>query len=374
GGKAGDRRRQRSVARRARERPHQHGEARRRGRLSGGERRARREVFRRRRGPRARRRRGWPGADRTDDQRSRAGRRSGRAGPASRADRRRPVGRPGNARGSGEIRGGQAVNALELHGIVKRFGPVTALDGVSLAMAPGEVLALVGENGAGKSTLVSVTCGLYRADAGTVSAFGRRLPSGDPRAAIDAGIGVVYQHFMLAGPLTVWENAVLGREPRRLGFIDRRRSRREVAEVAARFGLAIDVEARVETLSVAAQQRVEIVKQLWRGARALILDEPTALLSPQESAGLMRTVRALAAEGRAVLCISHKLREVLAVADRIAVIRRGNILRAAAPRSGTDTAALADLMMGGAPAVVARSSPSRMLPQPGIVLRARELT
>jgi len=266
------------------------------------------------------------------------------------------------------------VNALELHGIVKRFGPVTALDGVSLAMAPGEVLALVGENGAGKSTLVSVACGLYRADAGTVSAFGRQLPPADPRAAIDAGIGVVYQHFMLVGPLTVWENAVLGREPRRLGFIDRRRSRREAADVAARLGLAIDVDARVETLSVAAQQRVEILKQLWRGARALILDEPTALLSPQESAELMRTVRALAAEGRAVLFISHKLREVLAVADRIAVIRRGNILRAAAPRSRTDTAALADLMMGGAPAVVARSSPSRMLPQPGIVLRARELT
>ena len=265
------------------------------------------------------------------------------------------------------------MNALELHGIVKRFGPVTALDGVSLAIAPGEVLALVGENGAGKSTLVSVACGLYRADAGTVSAFGRQLPPADPRAAIDAGIGVVYQHFMLVGPLTVWENAILGREPRRLGLIDRRRSRREVADVAARLGLAIDVDARVETLSVAAQQRVEILKQLWRGARALVLDEPTALLSPQESAELMRTVRALAAEGRAVLFISHKLREVLAVADRIAVIRRGKILRVA-PRSGTDIAALADLVMGGAPATVARSSPAPMPPQPGIALRAFELT
>ena len=265
------------------------------------------------------------------------------------------------------------MNALELHGIVKRFGPVAALDGVSLAMLPGEVLALVGENGAGKSTLVSVACGLYRADAGTVSAFGRQLPPGDPRAAIDAGIGVVYQHFMLVGPLTVWENAVLGREPRRLGFIARRRSRREVAGVAAKLGLAVDIDARVETLSVAAQQRVEILKQLWRGARALILDEPTALLSPQESAELMRTVRALAVEGRAVLFISHKLREVVAVADRIAVIRRGKMLQVA-PRSATDTAALADLVMGGAPAVLARSSPSPVPPQPGIALRARELT
>jgi general nucleoside transport system ATP-binding protein len=266
------------------------------------------------------------------------------------------------------------VNALELQGIVKRFGPVTALDGVSLAMAPGEVLALVGENGAGKSTLVSVACGLYRADAGTVSAFGRQLPPGDPRGAIEAGIGVVYQHFMLVGPLTVWENAVLGREPSRFGFIDRRRSRSEVAEVARKLALAIDVDARVETLSVAAQQRVEILKQLWRGARALILDEPTALLSPQESLELMRTVRALAAEGRAVLFISHKLREVLAVADRIAVMRRGKVLSAAAPRSGTDTAALTGLVMGGAPAVAGRSLATRMPPRPEIALRARELT
>jgi simple sugar transport system ATP-binding protein len=252
------------------------------------------------------------------------------------------------------------VSALELSGIVKRFGPVTALDGVSLAVGPGEVLALVGENGAGKSTLVSVACG-------------RHLPPGDPRVAIDAGIGVVYQHFMLVGPLTVWENVVLGREPRRFGFIERRRSRTEVAGVARKLGLAIDVDARVDTLSVAAQQRVEILKQLWRGARVLILDEPTALLSPQESLELMRTVRALAAEGRAVLFISHKLREVLAVADRIAVIRRGRILRVA-PRAGTDTAGLADLVMGGSSAAAFRSGAPRVQPQREIALRARELT
>ena len=236
---------------------------------------------------------------------------------------------------------------LELSGIVKRFGGVAAVDGVSLSVAAGEVLALVGENGAGKSTLVSVACGLYRADAGSVRALGRELPAGDPRAAIDAGIGVVYQHFMLVGPLTVWENVVLGREPRRFGALDSGRARREVAAAAERFGLPVDVDAPVETLSVGAQQRVEIVKQLWRGARVLILDEPTAVLSPREADELVRAVRALAADGRAVIFISHKLREVLAAADRIAVLRRGRLVQVT-ERSGASAAQLAEAVMGKA--------------------------
>ena len=235
--------------------------------------------------------------------------------------------------------------ALELSGVVKKFGGVAAVDGVSLEVAAGEVLALVGENGAGKSTLISVACGLYRADSGTVRAFGRELPPGDPRAAIDAGIGVVYQHFMLVGPLTVWENVVLGREPRRLGFLDAARARREVAEAAARFGLALDVDARIETLGVGAQQRVEIVKQLWRGARVLILDEPTAVLAPREAEELGRTVRALAADGRGVVFISHKLREVMAVADRVAVLRRGKLVQTTA-RAQTSVGQLAEAVMG----------------------------
>ncbi|HUJ25138.1 MAG TPA: ABC transporter ATP-binding protein [Myxococcales bacterium] len=237
--------------------------------------------------------------------------------------------------------------ALELSSIVKRFGGVAAVDGVSLAVAPGEVLALVGENGAGKSTLISVACGLYRADSGEVRAFGRELPRGDPRKAIEAGIGVVYQHFMLVGPLAVWENVVLGREPRRFGALDAGRARREVAQAAERFGLAVDVDAEVSGLSVAAQQRVEIVKQLWRGARVLILDEPTAVLSPREADELVRTVRALAADGRAVVFISHKLREVLAVADRIAVLRRGRLVQVT-PRQGATAAQLAEAVMGRA--------------------------
>jgi simple sugar transport system ATP-binding protein len=235
------------------------------------------------------------------------------------------------------------VSALELSGIVKRFGEIVAVDGVSLSLEPGEVLALVGENGAGKSTLVSVACGLHAPDAGRVRAFGRDLPPGNPRAAIEAGLGAVYQHFMLIGPLTVWENAVLGREPRRFGFIDRRRARDEVAETARRFGLALDLDARVEQLGVAAQQRVEIVKQLWRGARVLILDEPTAVLSPPESAQLIATARSLASGGRSVLFISHKLREVLQVADRIAVLRRGRLVQLT-PRSQTTAPSLATSM------------------------------
>ena len=240
------------------------------------------------------------------------------------------------------------MSGLALSHLSKRFGPVVALEEVSLELKAGEVLALVGENGAGKSTLVSVASGLYAADSGTVHAFGQELPRGDPRAAIDAGIGVVHQHFMLAAPLLAWENVVLGREPRRWGFIDRARARSEVAEVAAKFSLPVDVDAKAGQLSVAAQQRLEIVKQLWRGAQVLILDEPTALLAPPEAQRLVRSIRGLAAGGRAILFISHKLREVLAAADRIAVLRRGRLVQVT-PRAQADTTQLTEAVMGSLP-------------------------
>ena len=252
----------------------------------------------------------------------------------------------------------QAAPALALSSITKRFGAFTAVDRVSLAVAPGEVLALVGENGAGKSTLIQVASGLYRADEGTVEAHGLALAPGDPRAAIAAGIGVVHQHFMLIGPLPVWENVVLGQEPRRsgllgaLGAIDRERARAEVKAAAEKAGLQLDVDALVETLGVGAQQRVEIVKQLWRGARVLILDEPTAVLSPGEARELVATVRKLAAEGRSVIFISHKLPEVLAVSDRIAVLRRGKLVLTARAAE-TSAGLLAEAVMGVAASAAA---------------------
>jgi simple sugar transport system ATP-binding protein len=249
------------------------------------------------------------------------------------------------------------LSALELRGIVKRFGGVTAVDGVTLSLEPGEVLAVVGENGAGKSTLVGVACGVYRADAGSVRVLGRELAPGDPRAAIDAGLGAVYQDFMLVPPLRVWENVVLGREPRRLGMLDAARARREVADAAEGAGLRLEVDARVDALSVAAQQRVEIVKQLWRGARVLILDEPTSVLAPREIVGLLRTVRALAAGGRSVLFISHKLREVVAVADRIAVLRRGKLVQVSTV-SETSATRLAEAMIGAPEEPTPTSTPT----------------
>ena len=272
--------------------------------------------------------------------------------------------------------------ALELRGIVKRFGEIAAVDSVSLSIAPGEVVALIGENGAGKSTLVAVSSGLFRADSGIVRAFGAALKPGDPRAAIEAGIGVVHQHFMLVGPLRAWENVVLGREPRRWGAIDAARARAEAAETARRFGLAIDVDAAVETLSVAMQQRVEIVKQLWRGSRVLILDEPSAVLSPAEAQELRRVLRGLAAGGRAVLFISHKLREVLDVADRIAVLRKGRLVQVT-PRAEADVGQLTQAVMGVATAAsvaapisgAPRPRPTRIVSTPSdALLDVRDLS
>jgi len=263
------------------------------------------------------------------------------------------------------------LSALELRGIVKRFGGLAAVDGVTLSLEPGEVLAVIGENGAGKSTLAGVACGIYRADAGTVRVLGRELPPGDARAAIDAGLGAVYQDFMLAPPLRVWENIVLGREPRRLGVLDAARARREVAEAAEGAGLRLEVDARVDALSMAAQQRVEIVKQLWRGARVLILDEPTSVLAPGETDGLLRTVRALAASGRGVVFISHKLREVFAVADRIAVLRRGKLVQVT-PASQTSATRLAEAVMGGPEESTSTSTPTST-PNATARLVAREL-
>nr|MDA8194009.1 ATP-binding cassette domain-containing protein [Thermaerobacter sp.] len=173
---------------------------------------------------------------------------------------------------------------LEVSGITKRFGDLTANDNISFAVRAGQVLAILGENGAGKSTLMKVVSGFLRPDAGRVLVDGHPLPAGDPEAAIRAGIGMIHQHFMLIPRMTVLENLILGQEPRtRFGGIDRRRGEQLVRELADRFGMEIDPRRTVESLTVGEQQRIEIIKAFYRGAKILILDEPTALLTPQET-------------------------------------------------------------------------------------------
>ncbi|PWV63111.1 ABC transporter ATP-binding protein [Plasticicumulans acidivorans] len=234
---------------------------------------------------------------------------------------------------------------LRLRGIGKRFGPVIANADISLELARGEVLALLGENGAGKSTLVSILFGHYRADSGSIEAFGQPLPPGDPAAALAAGIGMVHQHFTLADNLTVLENILIGTEPLWQPFSRRRAALARIHDTAARFGLAVDPAARVARLSVGEKQRVEILKALYRGARVLILDEPTAVLTPQESSALFATLKELVAEGLSIIFISHKLDEVLAVSDRVAVLRGGRLVAERAVAE-TSKAELATLMVG----------------------------
>jgi general nucleoside transport system ATP-binding protein len=235
---------------------------------------------------------------------------------------------------------------VELRGITKRFPGVVAVDGVDLTVGAGEVLALLGENGAGKTTLMNVLFGLYRPDEGEILLDGAPLRARSPADAIAAGIGMVHQHFMLVPVFTVAENVMLGAEPAdALGRLDRGRARRQVQELSERYGLAVDPDATVEDLPVGVQQRVEILKALYRDARCLILDEPTAVLTPSEIDELMAIIRQLVADGRSVIFISHKLREVLDVADRIAVLRGGRNMGETSP-ADADVADLARMMVG----------------------------
>jgi simple sugar transport system ATP-binding protein len=252
---------------------------------------------------------------------------------------------------------------LRLTGITRRFGSLLANDGITLSLARGEVLALLGENGAGKSTLVSILFGHYVADAGTVEAFGAPLPPGDPAAALAAGIGMVHQHFTLADNLSVLDNVTIGVEPWWRPVSRRAAARAKLVELARRFGLAVDPDARVGELSIGERQRVEILKALYRDARILILDEPTAVLTPQESARLFDTLRAFVASGLSIVFISHKLGEVLAVSHRIAVLRQGR-LEAVLPAAGTDAERLAQLMVGR---TVERAQRGPLPPEPASV-------
>jgi len=213
--------------------------------------------------------------------------------------------------------------ALELRGISKRYGAVVANREVSLKVLRRSIHALVGENGAGKSTLMKIAYGNARADAGEIWIKGERIARHSVTQSIARGVGMVHQHFMLVGPLTVVENVVLGQEPRRAGLLDLGRAAAQIRALSQKFGLDVDPEARVEDLSVGQQQRIEIVKVLWRGCDVVILDEPTAVLTPAEVRDLFAVLRGLVQDGMTVVLITHKLDEVLALATRVTVMRRG---------------------------------------------------
>ena len=247
---------------------------------------------------------------------------------------------------------------LELQGITKRFGSLVANDHIDLVIEPGQIHALLGENGAGKTTLMNILYGLLHPDEGTILIDDQPVSFRSPGDAIKAGIGMVHQHFILVPVFTVAENVTLGAEPTRgLGLLDRRRARREVRELSERYGLNVDPDAYVEYLPVGTQQRVEIIKALRRDASVLILDEPTSVLTPGETEDLFRVIRELKAGGHSIVFISHKLKEVQAIADIITVIRRGRVV-GERPPTATD-AELAALMVGRPVELTVSKDPAR---------------
>ena len=234
---------------------------------------------------------------------------------------------------------------LEMTGIRKVFPGIVANDDVHLDVRRGEVHALLGENGAGKSTLMNILYGLYRHDAGVIILRGRNVSFGSARDAITSGIGMVHQHFMLIPVFTVAENIVLGIEPHEGPMLDERGAEARVREISEQFGLVVDPTALVADITVGQEQRVEILKALYRGAEILILDEPTAVLTPQEAGELFAIIRKLKADGKSIIFISHKLNEVLEIADRITVLRRGRVIETV-PREGATEESLARAMVG----------------------------
>jgi len=236
-------------------------------------------------------------------------------------------------------------NLLEIEGVTKRFGSVVANDSISLSVSAGEVVALLGENGAGKSTLVKTVFGLVRPDSGTIRIKGEEIAYGDTAGAIAHGVGMVHQHFQLVPVMSVMENLILGDEPTSLGFMKMKRARQEVIRISEKYGLEVDPDAIIEDLPVGMAQRVEILKALRKDVSLLILDEPTAVLTPQETDELLQVLRNLAKSGVGILFITHKLREVLAVADRIVVLRNGKLAGTTTPKASSESD-LAQMMVG----------------------------
>jgi simple sugar transport system ATP-binding protein len=235
--------------------------------------------------------------------------------------------------------------SLELRGITKSFGALVANDSIDLAVNDGEILAILGENGAGKSTLMNVVYGLLQPDSGTIAVNGKVITIHSPLDALEAGIGMVHQHFMLIPVFTVAENIVLGNErSNKLGILDLEKARSEIRRISDEFNFHVDPDALVENLPVGIQQRVEIIRALIYNAKVLILDEPTAVLTPQETDELLRNLKKLRESGRSIVFISHKLREVKEIADKITIIRRGKVVGSASPSASQEE--LANLMVG----------------------------
>lgn len=256
---------------------------------------------------------------------------------------------------------------LQLRGITKRFGELVANDSIDLDITPGEIHCLLGENGAGKTTLMNVLYGLLQPDAGTISIDGVAHTQSNPKEAIAAGIGMVHQHFMLIDVFTVAENLILGREDSTGGLLNMGEARRTVQRLSERYGLDVDPNAVIEELPVGIQQRVEILKALANDAKYLILDEPTAVLTPQETDQLMAVMRSLRDEGKAIVFITHKLREVREIADKITVIRHGKVVGMARPSDSESD--LAELMVGRAVNLVVEKKTASASAEPRLLIK-----
>ena len=235
--------------------------------------------------------------------------------------------------------------AVEMQNIVKKFGDFVANDGINLTVKKGEVHAILGENGAGKSTLMNILYGLYHPTSGKIFIDGKETAIGTPQRAIDLGIGMVHQHFMLIPPFTVIENIALGMEDTKGLVLDLKKSREKIVELSKRYGLAVDPDAKIEDISVGMQQRVEILKVLYRGAKTLILDEPTASLTPQEILELIDIIKSLTKDGKSVILITHKLKEIKACADSCTIIRHGKYINTVDVKT-TSESELAAMMVG----------------------------
>lgn len=245
----------------------------------------------------------------------------------------------------GKTTAGERETVLRLSGITKRFGPLLANDDISLTLQRSEILGLLGENGAGKTTLMNILFGHYVADAGTIEVDGHILPPGQPAAALAAGIGMVHQHFTLAENLTVLDNIALGTESLWRFSSNSQKARARIGQLAQEFGLKVNPDAIIASLSVGERQRVEILKALYRQAKILVLDEPTAVLTPQESSALFETLKRFVAKGLSIIFISHKLGEILAACSRVSVLRGGKLV-AERKVEGATRAELAELMIG----------------------------